>query len=107
MCMVQVLASMPDMPSLQAAAAGAADCLDFDALLVRQMYRTAVALLSKRSGKPPCDMVVSPQSQMSRQLSKLSGITHWLAKKATGFRKGCPAKASGRRAACACQSRRP
>lgn len=61
---------MADMPSLQAAAAGGADCLDFDALLGRQMYRTAVALLSKRSGKPPCDIVVSPHSK------QISGMLH-------------------------------
>lgn len=51
---------MPDEASLHAAA-GAAGVQqpDFRALLAARMYRMAVALLSKASGKRPCDDLVS------------------------------------------------
>lgn len=51
---------MADEASLHAAAAAAgAQRPDFRALLDARMYRTAVALLSKASGKRPCDDLVS------------------------------------------------
>lgn len=58
---VQVVDSMPDMASLKAAAAAAAGAqqLEFTNLLSVKMYRTAVALLCKGSGKRACEDVVS------------------------------------------------
>lgn len=56
---VQVVDSMPDMASLNAAAAASTHQLEFKVLLGAKMYRTAVALLSKTSGMRPCDDVVS------------------------------------------------
>jgi hypothetical protein len=58
---VQVVDSMPDMASLKAAAAAAvgAQQLEFESLLGAKLYRTAVALLCKGSGKRACDDVVS------------------------------------------------
>jgi hypothetical protein len=57
---MQVVASMVDMPALEAAVAAtpAVERLEFDSLLAAKMFKTAIAVLSKSSGKRPCEDVV-------------------------------------------------
>lgn len=51
---------MANMSALEAAAGAAAGTqrLEFNGLLEAKMYRTAIALLSKSSGRRPCEDVV-------------------------------------------------
>jgi hypothetical protein len=57
---MQVVASMADMPALEAAvaAASAVQRLEFDSLLAAKMFKTAIAVLSKSRGRRPCEDVV-------------------------------------------------